>query len=454
MTDDIASTTVARGNNFVLYAPPSPSAAASTLQGVIESGRVFLGLVPLDAIHEWARVAGHCAGSSSTVAATTSPDRLARLLGARPVLALTTPETVLESLQRSGLKLEVVSGVLIGWPERGAEDGDPLATLLQAIPKDAQRVIVSTDPSVAGPLVERYAWRAAMSDTLGPIGEPASATVQTTPVSWAGRLEALAELVEQVDPASPTIWTASDLDHQPIRSRLSTTGVEVSIVTAKPASGIVIAYDLPTPGQLRELNDASQLVLLLPPGTERYVARLVTTRKPLHLSGALERARSSAEKARREILEALEKGETAGELELLAPIFERYEATLVAATLLNLWRQARTQTTSEARPRQEEVATRIWVSAGKRDGVTPNDLVAVLAGQCEVPREAIGRIEIRDSFSLVEIAKIAGPDQVAERLTGRTIRRSRLVARLDRTSAPLVQRVSKRLPRPKHRGGA
>ena len=82
------------------------------------------------------------------------------------------------------------------------------------------------------------------------------------------------------------------------------------------------------------------------------------------------------------------------------------------------------------------------------------DLVAVLVKECQVPRETIGRIEIRDSFSLVEIAKSAGPEQVAERLTGKMVRRRRLVARPDRPSAPLVQGVSKRLPRPKHRGGA
>jgi hypothetical protein len=368
---------------------------------------------------------------------------------------LSNPETILESLRHSGLKLAEVSGVLMVWPERWAEEGDQLATLLQEISKDAQRVTVSCDPRAAGPLVERYAWRAAMSDTLGQTLEPATGTVRTTPVSWTGRVDALVDLVEQLDPASLTVWTASNLDHDSIRARLATTATETSVVTGPPSpSQIIIAYDLPSPGQLRELMEAGEAVLLVPPATEGYVDRLVSTRKPMHLSGALERARTASGRTRHEILQVLEKGLPGGELETLAPLFERYEATAVAAALLQLWQGARNRVPSETHATRDESVLRIWVSGGKRDGLTPSDLVAVLVKECEVPREAIGRIEIRDSFSLVEIAKSAGPEQVAERLTGKTVRRRRLVARLDRPSAPLVQRVSKRLPRPKHRGGA
>lgn len=455
MTDDIARSTVARGNNFVLYAPPAPAAATSILQGIVEGSRVFLGLVPLDAMAEWARVAGHLAGSASRVVATTSPDRLVRLLAAHQGLSFTTPETALESIRRAGLKLADIAGILIVWPERWAEEGEQLAGLLQEFPKEGQRVIVSSDPRAVASLVERYAWRAAMGDTLGQTAEPATVSVRTTPVSWAGRIDALADLVEQLDPPSLTVWTASTQDHVAIGERLAASGVNASISHgAVQASRIVVAYDLPSPGQLRELSEAGDVVLLVPPGTEQYVAQLVAKRKPLHLTGALGRARSSSDKTRADILKALETGENPAGLELLAPIFERYEATAVAAALLRLLQQAPAAAPGETPTGRDESTVKVWVSAGKRDGVTPNDLVAVLAKECEVPRGAIGRIEIRDSFALVEVAKSAGPEEVAERMTGKMIRKRRLVARLDRPSAPLVQRVSKRLPRPKHRGGA
>ena len=403
MTDDIARSTVARGNNYVLYAPPTPAAATSTLQGIVEGGRVFLGLVPLDAVAEWARVAGHLTGSSSRITATTSPDRLTRLIAAQPGLTFTTPETALEAIQRAGLKLADIAGILIIWPERWAEEGEQLATLLQEFPKEGQRVIVSSDPRAAESMVERYAWRAALGDELGQTAEPASVSVYTTPVSWAGRIESLADIVEQLDPASLTVWTASTQDHDVIRERLSASGANASISHgAVHASRIVVAYDVPSPGQLRELTEAGDVVLLVPPGTERYVAQLVGKRKPLHLTGALGRARSSVDKTRGDILKALETGENPAGLELLAPVFERYEATAVAAALLRMWQQGQTTAPGEPQTGREESAVKVWVSAGKRDGVTPNDLVAVLAKECEVPRGAIGRIEIRDSFALVK----------------------------------------------------
>jgi hypothetical protein len=63
--------------------------------------------------------------------------------------------------------------------------------------------------------------------------------------------------------------------------------------------------------------------------------------------------------------------------------------------------------------------------------VTPHDLVGALVKECAVPREAIGKIEIRESFSLVELAASADPERVAERLSGKTIRKRRLAVRMD-----------------------
>jgi len=84
--------------------------------------------------------------------------------------------------------------------------------------------------------------------------------------------------------------------------------------------------------------------------------------------------------------------------------------------------------------------SKVFVGVGKRDGATPNDLVAVLTREVRVPREKIGRIELRDAYSLVEL-----PAQEAERiasaLNGATIRRKRVVARIDRGRARPVART-------------
>ena len=68
---------------------------------------------------------------------------------------------------------------------------------------------------------------------------------------------------------------------------------------------------------------------------------------------------------------------------------------------------------------------------GQRDQATPGDLVAALVKELGVDRGRIGKIEMRESFSLVELP--AGEaERIAERLTGVMIRRRKVAARMDK----------------------
>ena len=51
-----------------------------------------------------------------------------------------------------------------------------------------------------------------------------------------------------------------------------------------------------------------------------------------------------------------------------------------------------------------------------------------------MPRESIGRIELRDGFSLIEVPA-GDAERIARALSGATIRKKRLVARVDRGAA-------------------
>jgi ATP-dependent RNA helicase DeaD len=74
---------------------------------------------------------------------------------------------------------------------------------------------------------------------------------------------------------------------------------------------------------------------------------------------------------------------------------------------------------------------RVWVGVGKKDGATPNDFVGVLTKELHYDRANIGKIEVRELYSLIEIP--AGEaEALAGRLTGVTIRRRRVTARIDR----------------------
>lgn len=75
--------------------------------------------------------------------------------------------------------------------------------------------------------------------------------------------------------------------------------------------------------------------------------------------------------------------------------------------------------------------TRLYISAGKRDGVGPGDLVGAITGETGAEGGQIGRIEVRESYSLVDVDRsVAG--RVMEELTGVRIRGREVVARPDR----------------------
>jgi ATP-dependent RNA helicase DeaD len=73
----------------------------------------------------------------------------------------------------------------------------------------------------------------------------------------------------------------------------------------------------------------------------------------------------------------------------------------------------------------------LWIGAGKRDEATVGDFVAVLVKEAGMDRSQIGRIELRDTFALVEVPADQA-EEIAQRLAGVTIRKRRLMAKVDR----------------------
>ena len=47
-----------------------------------------------------------------------------------------------------------------------------------------------------------------------------------------------------------------------------------------PRTALVVAFDPPTPGRLAQLASAGEVVLLMPPGTERYLERVAAPDAP------------------------------------------------------------------------------------------------------------------------------------------------------------------------------
>jgi hypothetical protein len=219
--------------------------------------------------------------------------------------------------------------------------------------------------------------------------------------------------------------------HDQLRATLALPEPEGRLATGDADTAqVVIAFDLPNAERLRQLTTAGEVVLLVPPGTEGYVERVATPRRPLRLPGALDAATTAAAAKRAAIVRALEAGQPERGLLTLAPLFERHDPALVAAALYELWTSAAGAAVPAALPDIPATA-RVFVGIGKKDGATVADLVAVLTKDVRMERTKIGRVELRDAFMLVEVPA-QDAERVAGALSGTTIRRRRVVARVDR----------------------
>ena len=132
-------------------------------------------------------------------------------------------------------------------------------------------------------------------------------------------------------------------------------------------------------------------------------------------------------------IHAIEERKADAAMLTLAPLFERYDPATVAAAVFELWTTASASPATPAEPEATATA-RIYVGVGKKDGATVNDIVAVLTKEVRVDRGKIGRVELRDSYSLVELPAQEA-ERIAQALSGATIRRKRVTARVDRGPA-------------------
>ena len=431
-----AAASATRGQNLLFLAPPSPVWAVPVLEAAIRrvqaGGRLVL-LVPRQSLDAWSSAVSRLAHQAGIRWHTARGDaRALRLLRADQLqLLVLTPESALALVRRSALKLDAVTGVALAWPEQ--MDDEVLATLLADLPKDAQRILISTDTSRGEALAERYARKAAVTGPLaGSAAEsPSAGVVRTAAAPWQHRAEAVAHVIELLDPETAVVWAADRSGESELRRAVPE--ATAPLVTEPPeAASLIIAWDTPLPAQLAALAAVADVVLLTPPGTAQWAGRLARTVRPLRLPGFVDDVLARLASRRADITRVLEHQPLESEVSALAPLFERYDASHVAAALYALWNE-RSAPPADV-PAPEAATARVWVGVGQRDNAGPGDLMAALVKELGVDRMSIGKIEVRETFSLVEVPA-AEASRIAERLAGVSIRRRKVQARVDRGAA-------------------
>lgn len=440
---------VARHGNAVIAVPPTPSRAAPALTGVAAAvaasrGRALILAAPALVAPLGRELARLAAGTELRIVTALGPARASRRLASGTVdLLVTSPATALALHTRSALRIDGFTSITLAWPEEWHAE-EALTVLLADLAKDAQRVVLTGEPRAIVELVERHV-RRSLTVGFADLGtDPAMApanSIRTFPVSWASRAAGLVGLVELLDPERVAVWTADRADHDELLTALAEIPAGSLVAGGVPDAPVVICHDLPTPGELAALGSGRDVVLLVPPGTEGYVARIAPSHRPIREAGMVDLTRDRDATLRAEIVAQMEGRELTAAAYAIAPLFERYDAQAIAAACFALWRRSGGSASAMIRAAEEPAEaptpvggvanSKIWVGVGRRDDATPGDLVAVLVKEVGLPREAVGRIELRETFSLVEVP-VDQAERVAQGLTGLTIRRRKLVARVDR----------------------
>ncbi len=158
--------------------------------------------------------------------------------------------------------------------------------------------------------------------------------------------------------------------------------------------------------------------------------RSIATLTPLPLPSPADRAQDRAAALRAQIAARLRQGDVDPELAVLAPLFEEHAPAMVAAALLALTRQP--PAASESAAPEPTAWSKVFVSVGRKDRASAKDLVGALIKEAGLQKGQIGKIDVRETFSLVDVAP-AVIDQAVQRLSGVAIRGRRVTARPDRS---------------------
>jgi ATP-dependent RNA helicase DeaD len=397
--------------------------------------------------------AAMAAGDTRLVPAT-SEGRAGRLLRAGGVAVIAGPAGVLVALlKQSALKLEGVRIVILAWAEEilAAEQGEALETLMAEVPKDAARVLVTAGMSPAiEELAERY-FRRAHRLTAPPAPDGLSPVVLSyVSVTDASRSTALRRVLDEIDPPSLAIVARSEAGAADVRRTLRELGYaandpNVSVITegANPDVSLIVLYELPTsPDQLRSMVGAGtpRVVALARP---RDLARLGTLAglapTPLAPREATERARRAENASRDELRAELKRGRPDRQIVALEPLLDEFDGVEIAGAALRMLERARERaavaaaaTTTVVPGAPAPAFTRLFLTVGTRDNVGPGDLVGMIAAEGGITSAQIGKIDIRDNHSLVEVAAPVA-EQVAAKISGSAVKGRRIVARLERT---------------------
>ena len=413
-----AAPVITRGHNVAALIPPVTEAALPYLLTIPD--RRTLVLTPdaprAVALAEALVAAGRDAAGIVAVSGLARAAR--RLAPGMPAFVLAAADDAAALLRRSALKPAEAQTLVLAWPEELDEEAAAaLEAVLSECDKEAQRLLFASIPGPAvDALLERYAWKAMT------FGFPAVDEFAPTPIGPARFVVAA---------------TAQFADAR--RRVLDTLNLEVEdtlVIAPCPASREEAAALAARAGA-----DTPPVFIVQPcqlPWLRRHFRPLTALRLP----SSADLAERRAERIRGTLAGLIEAGDLDKDLCALNPLFDRYDpadvaAAAVRAAAIGLLGRPGAEAATPAAPTGNEVPTwaKLWVGVGKKDNIRPGDLVGAIIGETKIAADRVGKIDIRELYSIVEV-RGEDAERVAAALTGATMRGRRLTARIDRGHGP------------------
>jgi ATP-dependent RNA helicase DeaD len=360
-------------------------------------------------------------------------------------ILVASAEKLVAAVEESQLKLEDIESVVVDGASTIAAltPADKFERVFTSLPKEGQRVFISsTLTESVRKLAESHARKALHFPARPAVQAPAEKAESTGKLKYvvaAGdrKADAIARIA-RARGGDITLVCRSAQSARDAQQELSGRGFNVSAAPydgfdRDTVAGVVFGFDVPfsTEQMSRALRSNDTVIVErtelahLKALAEEASLDLVSETMPAYEADSLNAFRNEIRRAARE--EDIE-----AQLLVLEPLFDELSAEEVAAAACALLR-ARRPAKSEPAAAKPGVKTwaRLFFSIGERDGVRPADVVGAITGEAGIRGDEVGKVEIRDTFSVVEVVSSAA-DQVIKRMNGTTMKNRSLRVDYDR----------------------